>query len=87
MQSQTSTIPIGEALASGRVTYTSSWLRDAISCITNSHVLLSAFLAHPEHPYNRCRRLFMLINSLSFGFFITAVLHALIPWAPAQSFL
>ena len=85
--SEAQTITIGEALEAGRVTYTSSWLRDAIFYLANTHVLLSVFFAHPAHPYNHCRRFLMLINSLSFGFFITAVLHALVPWGPAQSIL
>ena len=81
------TISMAEALASGRVTFTNSWVQDAIFYVGNTHVLLSICFAHPAHPYSRCRRLLVLINSLSFAFFITAVLHALIPVAFAQSLL
>ena len=65
-------VTMAEALASGRVTYTSSWWRDAGFYLCNNHLLLSILCAHPSHPYSRCRRLLVLLNSLSFGFFITA---------------
>ena len=78
---------MAEALAAGRVVYTESWWRDCFFYICNNHVLLSVFCAHPEHPYSRCRRLLVLLNSLCFAFFLTAILHAVVPFELAQGFL
>lgn len=77
----------GDAVLSGRVIVTDSWVADAIFYLANNHVLLSVVFAHPSHPYSRCRRLLVLLNSLSFAFFVTAVLHALIPFDPAVAVL
>lgn len=74
-----STVSMREALESGRVTYTRSWLRDCCFYLCNNHILLSVFLAHPEHPYGRLQRGLVLFNSLAFAFFITAVLNAVVP--------
>ena len=71
-----------EALRSGRVTFThgaGGWLQDCIFYLCNNHILLAVFLAHPAHPYPRMQRGMVLFNSLAFAFFVTAVLHALIP--------
>ena len=81
------TITMRAALASGRVTYTDSWIRDGLFYLCNNHVLLAVFLAHPEHPYGRLQRGLVLLDSLAFAFFITAVLHSLIPLEMARSAL
>ena len=73
---------MADALASGRVVYTSSWWRDAAFYLANNHVLLSICCAHPLHPFSRCRRALVLVNSVTFGFFIEAALHSLLPFDP-----
>ena len=81
------TMSMHDALATGRVTFTDSWLRDCLFYICNNHVLLSVFLAHPEHPYPRLQRGLVLFNSLSFAFFVTAVLHVFVPLDIARAAL
>lgn len=71
-----------ETLGAGRVTYTPGhigWFKDFGFYLSNNHVLLAAFLAHPLHPYPRGSRAIVLFNSLAFGFFITGILRVIIP--------
>ena len=71
-----------ETLGAGRVTYTPGhigWFKDFGFYLSNNHVLLAAFLAHPLHPYPRGSRAIVLFNSLAFGFFITGMLRVIIP--------
>ena len=80
------TITMREALAVGRVTY-SSWLRDAAFFIANTHVLLGLCLAHPDHPYSRCRRLLVLYSSFAFAFLLTVTLETFVPNESAKAVL
>jgi len=73
------TITIRDALESGRVTFSASWPRDCIFYLCNNHILLSVFFAHEKHPYGKVQRGLVLFNSLSFAYFITAVLHVFVP--------
>ena len=67
-----------DTLGWGVATYTDSWMRDCLFYLCNNHVLLAVALAHPLHPFSRSRRLMVLANSLSFGFFISGALHMLL---------
>ena len=55
------------------------WWTDWWFYIKNNHIFLSIFLAHDSHPYTRKRRFLVLLNSLSFAFFVTALFQSLVP--------
>ena len=55
------------------------WWADGWFYVKNNHVFLSIFLAHPSHPYTRGRRFLVLLNSLSFAWFVTALFQVIIP--------
>lgn len=61
-------------------------MQDFVFYLANNHALLLCFFSHPRHPFSRTRALLVLLNSLTFGFFVSAVL-ALVPFAPLQSVL
>lgn len=72
--------PMRAALLRGQVSFPpNGWITDWWFYLKNNHVLVSCLLAHPAHPYTRQRRLLVLLNSLSFAFFVTALLSTLIP--------
>lgn len=71
-----------DTLRDGLITYTpgpAGWIKDCAFYLCNNHILLAAFLAHPLHPYPRQSRAVVLFNSLAFGFFVTGVLHVILP--------
>jgi len=51
-------------------------LQDFIFYLNNNHILLSVCLAHRLHPHSAKRRGFILINSVSFAFFLTSIFAA-----------
>ena len=62
----------------GRVTYPpNTWAEDCALYLRNNHVLLSVALVHPAHPVTRLPRAIMLVSSLSFAYFITAIAHSI----------
>ena len=68
------------ALLSGQVRFPpNGWWSDSWFYVKNNHVFISIFLAHPSHPYTRGRRFLVLLNSLSFAFFVTALFQVIIP--------
>jgi len=68
------------ALLSGQVRFPpNGWWTDCWFYVKNDHVFISVFLAHPSHPYTRERRFLVLLNSLSFAFFVTALFQVIIP--------
>ena len=76
------------ALLNGQVRFPpNGWFTDLWFYIKNNHILISIFLAHPSHPYTHSRRFLVLLNSLSFAFFVTAVCQSLIPNAILASFV
>ena len=68
------------ALLDGQVRFPpNGWWADGWFYVKNNHVFLSIFLAHPSHPYTRGRRFLVLLNSLSFAWFVTALFQVIIP--------
>jgi len=68
------------ALLSGQVRFPpNGWWTDGWFYLKNNHVFISIFLAHPSHPYTRERRFLVLLNSLSFAFFVTSFFQVLMP--------
>uniref|UniRef100_A0A7S4ERL6 Uncharacterized protein n=1 Tax=Chrysotila carterae TaxID=13221 RepID=A0A7S4ERL6_CHRCT len=77
-----------EALVHGRVHYwENNFGQDFFFYLSNNHILLSVICAHPLHPYNKIRRLLVLLNSLSFAFFIVAACTVVAPNEAIQSLL
>ena len=74
-------------LSSGRATWSKSWSADMLFYLSNNDVLLSAFLAHPAHPFSRTRRTLTLFTSLAFAFWLTAIFNLLIPIELARTFV
>ena len=66
------------ALLSGQMRFPpNGWWTDGWFYVKNNHVFISIFLAHPSHPYTRGRRFLVLLNSLSFAFFVTSFFQVL----------
>ena len=66
------------ALLSGQMRFPpNGWWTDGWFYVKNNHVFISIFLAHPSHPYTRERRFLVLLNSLSFAFFVTSFFQVL----------
>ena len=69
-----------DALLGGQVRFApNGWWTDGWFYVKNNHVFISIFLAHPSHPYTRGRRFLVLLNSLSFAFFVTALFQVIVP--------
>jgi hypothetical protein len=52
-------------------------LSDFIFYLRNNHVLLFAFVAHPEHPYPLKRRQLLLLNTFGFALFVACLAQSL----------
>jgi len=77
-----------EMLIAGKVHYPpNGWWEDLLFYLQNNHVLLSAFCAHPAHPYTRCRRSLVLLSSVTFAFFLNAVFIAAVQTTLLRSIL
>ena len=57
----------GHVMSEGSGKGMSDIMRDLYFYLCNNHVLLSAFLAHKDHPYPPERRRLVLVNSIGFG--------------------
>lgn len=66
--------PMTAALRAGRVSFPpNSWSTDCLFYLQNNHILLAVSFSHPLHPMSKCRRVLMLLSSLSFAFFLSTL--------------
>jgi len=63
----------GHVMSEGSGKGMSDIMRDLFFYLRNNHVLLSAFLAHKDHPYPPERRRLVLVNSIGFAFFLATI--------------
>jgi len=61
------------ALEDGVVTVRGGLVGDFVFYIRNSHLLLSVFCAHENHPYTTVQRVKLLANSLAFAILVVAI--------------
>ena len=72
--------PMTAAMRDGRVHFEpNGWNADCLFYLSNNHVLASIAFAHSSHPVSKKRRVLVLVNSLSFAFFLVALAAAILP--------
>lgn len=67
--------PLAESLAKGLTIYSQSFGSDLWLYLKNNHLILSLFLAHPQHPFSPMERRVCLVCSLCLGFGLTCLFN------------